>query len=186
MAKKLILSILVFSGFFIACEEKSTYEQIVSEESKKEARTDSLFLGYNFGMDRQEFFDYSWELNQKKIVTGGTTVDYKPDYLRHKSTMRFFPEFRNNRIFKMPVEYQYDGWAPWNEELQSDVLIADLLEAYREKYQGDFIKMEHPENGKEAWINVNSNRRIAIFKKDEAVVQVEFLDLDAPDEFSSN
>mgnify|MGYP005852858913 CR=1 FL=1 len=186
MMKILIPFILLISAFFIACEEKSTYEQIVEEESKKEARSDSLFLGYSFGMDRKQFFDYSWELNQKQIVTGGTDVEFKPDYLKHKASMRFFPEFRNNRIYKMPVEYQYDGWAPWNEELQSDTLMADLVDVYRDKYEGDFIKMEHPENGKEAWINVNSNRRIAIYKKDEAIVRVEFLDLLAPDEFSSN
>lgn len=173
----LIISIV----FTVSCEQKSDYEQLVESELEKGVRNDSLFLGYYFGMERQEFFDYSWQLNQQQVILGGSRIEYELDNFKKNATMRFYPEFKDNRIYKMPVEISYDAWAPWNKDLFSDSLIVEVLDHYKDEYGDDFIKTRHPENGKEAWINISGNRRIAIFKKDDTVVQIEFMDLLAED-----
>lgn len=170
--------------FAISCEQKTDYEQLVESELEKGVRNDSLFLGYYFGMDRQEFFDYSWQLNQNQVVTGGSKIIYELNTFKKNATMRFYPDFKNDQIYKMPVEISYDAWAPWNKDLFSDSLIVEVLDHYKDEYGDNFIKTTHPENGKEAWINVSGNRRIAIFKKDDTAVQVEFLDLLAENKIS--
>lgn len=161
----------------ISCEQKSEYQQLVQRELEKDVRHDSLFLGYKFGMERLEFFDHSWQLNQEGIITGGSYVEYQLDNISPSATMAFFPEFHNGKIYKMPIEVQYDGWAPWNKDLFSDSLIVELVDNYEKIYGPGFIKTTHPENGKESWIKVDGNRRISIFKMDDMKAAVEFLDL---------
>ncbi|MGF1669274.1 MAG: hypothetical protein ACFCU6_02410 [Balneolaceae bacterium] len=173
----IFLILIPFILFSISCEQKTDYEQLVEQELNKGVRSDSLFLGYYLGMDRQEFFDHSWELNRRQIVTGGSQVEYRLENLSKNATMKFYPKFKNDKIYEMPVEISYDAWAPWNRDLFSDSLIVELLDFYRNEYGDNFIHTIHPENGKMAWISVNGNRRISIFKKDDAIVQVEFVDL---------
>jgi len=176
--KCIYMFLLIFSILFtVSCDQKVDYEQLVESELKKGVRNDSLFLGYHFGMNRQEFFDYSWKLNQKKVITGGLRIIYELDDFKKSATMKFYPEFKDNQIYKIPVEISYDGWAPWNKDLFSDSLMVEILDRYKDIYGENFIKTNHPENGKEAWINVSGNRRISIFKKDDSIVQVEFVDL---------
>jgi len=177
---RLVISIL----FAVSCEQKTDYEQLVESELEKGVRNDSLFLGYYLGMERKEFFDYSWQLNQQQVIMGGSRIEYELDHFKKNATMRFYPDFKDNQIYKMPVEISYDAWAPWNKELFSDSLIVEVLDHYKDEYGDNFIKTLHPENGKEAWINVSGNRRIAIFKKDDTIVQVEFLDLTAQNKVS--
>ncbi len=177
--QNLFLSLFIITILFtlITCEQKSEYEQLVQRELEKDVRHDSLFLGYRFGMERQDFFDHSWNLNQQGVVTGGTYVEYKLDDMPHNATMTFFPVFHNDKIYRMPIEVQYDGWAPWNKRLFSDSLIVELVDNYKEIYGSGFIKTTHPDNGKQSWIKVDGNRRISIFKKDDMKAAVEFLDL---------
>lgn len=171
------LPFIVLIPLIVSCEQKTDYEKLVQRELNKGVRHDSLFLGYEFGMERQEFFDYSFELNQKKVITGGTQIEYDLEELPHDAKMLFFPEFHEERIYRMPVEVSYKAWAPWNKNLFSDSLIVDLLELYEEDYGPGFIQATHPENGREAWIKVDGNRRISIFKKDDMTARIEFLDL---------
>jgi len=168
--------------FAFACEQKNEYEQLVQRELSRDVRYDSLFLGYKFGMERQEFFDHSWQLNQQKVITGGTHVEYTLDDLSSSATMTFFPEFHNDKIYKMPIEIQYDSWAPWNKHLFSDSLIVELVDRYKEIYGPGFIKTLHPDHQKMSWIKVDGNRRISIFKKDDMVARIEFLDLSVNEE----
>lgn len=173
-----VLTILIL----ISCEQKSEYERLVERELNKNVRHDSLFLGYEFGMEKENFFDHSWQLNQQKLITGGTYVEYKIDELSHSVTMRFFPEFQDDKIYKMPIEVQYDSWAPWNKHLVSDSLIVELVDMYEEIYGPGFIQTIHPDVGKQAWIKVDGNRRISIYREDDMKARIEFLDLSAQDE----
>ena len=95
--------------------------------------------------------------------------------------MDFYPEFKHGRIYKMPVEIHYKGWAPWNQELFSDSLMTDLAQLYEDKYDAKFIETVHPRTQKNALIDIQGNRQISIFKNDDRVVSVEFLDLTAID-----
>lgn len=172
--------------FLISCEKKSEYEQLVQRELDKNVRHDSLFLGYKFGMEKEEFFDHSWNLNQRKVITGGTYVEYKITELSSTATMRFFPQFQNDKIYKMPIEVHYDSWAPWNKDLVSDSLIVELVDLYKEIYGPGFINTIHPDIGKRAWIKVDGNRRISIYKEDDMKARIEFLDLSVKNENSES
>lgn len=173
-----IYSIIILSVIFIgSCDERSEYERLVQKELNSGERQDSLFLGYYLGMERQDFFDHSWELNQQKKVTGDAQVYYKIEGLPSEATMTFYPDFKNDRIYRMPAEIHFDSWAIWNRELYSDSLIVELIDLYENDYGAGFIHTMHPELKKESWIKVDGNRRISVYRQDDMKVRVEFLDL---------
>lgn len=169
--------VLVLLLSFFSCRRGSEYEQLVERELNKGVRHDSLFLGYRLGMEKKEFLDHSWQLNQQGVVTGGAYVKYKLNDLSHEAQMVFYPDFYNDRIYRMPVEVSYSAWAPWNKNLFSDSLITDLVARYKEIYGPGFIHTVLPDLGKEAWIKVDGNRRIAIYREDDMRVRVVFMDL---------
>lgn len=176
--KYLIYILLVVVGLLTACsEQESDYERMVQQELNSGVRHDSLFLGFRLGMQKEHFFDHSWQLNQKKIVTGNSQVEYELENLSAPAKMVFYPDFHNDRIYRMPVEISFKAWAPWNRHLYSDSLANELVDMYSEIYGGGFIKTTHPEIEKEAWIKVDGNRRIIIYRKDDMKVRAEFLDL---------
>lgn len=163
--------------FIISCEPENEYQRRLETELSKGTQVDSLFLGYHFGMTQDEFYKHSWELNSQEIVTGQQTIHYKLDGMKSPTSMEFYPQFKDGKIYQMPVEVHYDGWAPWNKDLFSDSLMVDMKELYEEKYNADFFKSVHPESKKEAFIDIQGNRRISIFKSDDRIVAIEFLDL---------
>ncbi|MGD8749520.1 MAG: hypothetical protein PVI44_13730, partial [Balneolaceae bacterium] len=169
MNRKLIVFIIIGFQFLISCNHKNEYRKIVKRELAKGTRNDSLFLGYYFGMPRQEFFDYSWKLNsQKKVVQGSGSHSVRYDDVTgfdHPIHMNFYPQFYNDKIYKMESTYSYNGWAPWNRDLWSDSLEVKVLKKFQKIYKHKFIKMKHPELGIPAYIMVDKNKRIAIFTK---------------------
>lgn len=171
----LITLFLILTLF--ACENKSEYELTVSNELNNSDRVDSLFLGYYFGMTSADFFDHSRQLNSEGVITGQTTIHYSHNDLRHYVTKYFYPSFEDDKIYRLPVEASYDGWAPWNRSFFSDTLMVDLMELYHQKYGSDFFLMEIPDKEHQVWVSVQSNRRIVLNKKDDMTVQIEFLDL---------
>jgi len=174
-----LISLFLMFPFLVACDDRSEYERLVERELDRGVRYDSLFLGYELGMQRQDFLDHSWELNQQRVVTGGAQVQYKMKDLSAAATKIFYPDFKNDRIHRMPVEISFDAWAIWNREFHSDSLIVQLLEKYEDIYGDGFIYTHHPELGRDAWIKVDGNRRITIYPKDDRTARVEFLDLSA-------
>ena len=76
----------------------------------------------------------------------------------------------------MPVSFKYKGWAPWNKKLFADNLEEDVLRWYKKIYGGGFIEVKHPQRGK-AYIKLDGNRRITIFKKDDLYVWAIFTDM---------
>lgn len=172
-----LLIIICTSFFLISCGEKTEYQQRLETEQSKDIRVDSLFLGYYFGMNSSEFFDHSWDLNRREIVTGQQRIHYKIDELKSPASMAFYPLFRYDKIYKYPIEVHYDGWAPWNKDLFSDTLMVDIVHLFEQKYGSNFFKSIHPESQKEAFIDIQGNRRIAVFRKDDRIVNIEFLDL---------
>lgn len=173
------IPILLMLIFISSCEQRSEYERLVQRELDSGVRNDSLFLGYYLGMEKEDFFDHSWQLNQQNKITGGAQIYYKIKDLSGDATMVFYPEFKNDRIFRMPIEIYYDSWAIWNREFYSDSLITEMVDYYEDIYGQGFIQTVHPEVEKEAWIKVDGNRRISIYKKDDRYARIEFLDLTA-------
>merc|ERR1711916_69005 len=108
---------------------------------------DSLFLDISFGMTKKEFYSHCWEMNKKRLVTWGnnnTSVLYRlENELKSPASMNFYPEFYEGKISKMPVIYTYNGWSPWNEQLNADSLLIDVLELYKKWYGDDFMTISN-------------------------------------------
>lgn len=171
------LILLSFLVIISACEQKTEYERLVQNELDREVRYDTLFLGYELGMERQDFFEHSWDLNQQNIITGGTQIEYPLKELSSDARMVFYPRFHSNRLVRMPIEISYNSWAIWNRELYSDYLIDELIEYFEEMYGPGFIFTAIPDLNREAWTKIDGNRRILIYPKDDMVARVEILDL---------
>lgn len=146
--------------------------------------TDSLFLGFSFGMERKAFFDYCWEMNRKKIFTHGPTnqnVEYRLLELNAPVSMRFYPSFHKEKIYEMPVTFAYEAWAPWNRAYHADSLMTKILPLFKEWYGSDFKKTEHSTQGT-VYYKIDGHRRINLFLKDEQFVQAVFTDMRAEKE----
>jgi hypothetical protein len=167
---------LLFAAFcfmLISCEK---FQQLSSDKTKN----DSLFLGISLGMERQAFYDYCWEQNKKKLFIHGPTnenVEYKLlNQLEDPVTMRFYPTFYEDKIFEMPVTFNYEAWAPWNRRFWADSLLTDMLPVFKKWYGDDFKELQHPTMGV-VYYKIDGKRRINLFKKDDQFVQAVFTDL---------
>ncbi len=170
-----------------ACSDGSAYLLMEKREMARGVRYDSLFLGIHFGMERQAFFDHCYQLNVEGKVKEGpenASVEYKlPEELPYPGRMNFYPEFDdNNRIYKMPVYFHYDAWAPWNKEQWSDSLLPAVVQLMKQWYGGEFllIEPEDVENKSPVFVKVDGNRRIAIYKDGDMKVKAVFTDLSSP------
>lgn len=178
---KIFVAIIALLVVVTQCqhEVKSEYEKIVEKELSKEVRNDSLFLGYYFGMTRKEFYEHSWKLNkEEKIVNGnGAEIKQETKSLKAPGQKIFYPDFKNEKIFRMPVKYSYNGWAPWNRHLWADSLKLDVKGLLEERYQIKFKEIISPKTGKEYLYNISANKEIRISELDNMVVLVEYIDL---------
>ncbi len=171
---------LLFLFLGSGCSPTSRYERRLKHELAGGIRYDSLFMGIYLGMPEKDFYVHCWKLNRRGLIrqgTNNTTVAYVlKNELKHPALMDFYPTFTDDRISEMPVRFAYAGWAPWNKELSSDNLQVDVLNWYKKIYGRGFIEVRHPEKGT-AYIKVNGNRRILIFKKDDLYVWALFTDM---------
>lgn len=183
----LLTMLFLFAGSlsFLGCESDLSYESIVQEQLNSGIEQDSLFLGYHFGMEREEFRDYSWQLNQEGVLTGFVEINYEIDYLKNRATMNYYPIFQDDKIVRIPVTVGYNAWAPWNEEYWPEELLEDLKAYYESEYDTEFTRVYVPEIEKEAEVSVEGNREIRIYKNSESTVMVDFIDLNNVQTLSS-
>jgi hypothetical protein len=99
----ILVTLLIFS-----CERASEYDRLVKRELNKGVRHDSLFLGYYLGMERQDFFDHSWQLNQQGVVTGGFRVEYDLNELPHAAFLHETAPLNTDRIGHRYPPYRYE------------------------------------------------------------------------------
>jgi len=148
--------------------------------SSDEKKLDSLFLGISMGMDKKAFYDYCWEKNREKIFRHGPTnqsVEYRlATELNSPVNMSFYPSFHKEKIYEMPVLFNYEAWAPWNKELSADTLVLKLLPVFKKWYGDDFKTLQHPVQGT-VYYQMKGRRRINLFVRDDQFVQAVFTDL---------
>ncbi len=190
--KKIILLLvpLMIIGFFIpGCTLKTKYDRKLKHELASGVRNDSMFLGMYLGMPQKDFYTRCWKLNHRGLVKQGgtnTTVEFQiSNELKHPCLMNFYPRFVKGKIAEMPVRFVYNGWAPWNKELSSDILQIDILNWYKKAFGEDFIEVKHPSKGI-AFVNLNGNRQISIFKEDELHVWAVFTDMSVKKELTDS
>jgi hypothetical protein len=170
---------VLFLLVFLSC--KSEYEKLEERELSSGKRVDELFLGLKLGMEKRDFFQTCWDLNKKGLLTNGPSelsVEYSPTMPSgYPAKMRFYPKFDQEKIFLMPIEFQYEGWAPWNEELSLENLREDVRKLMEEWYGPGFIEVSNEDNSKKVYVKMDGNRRIRIFRRHISAVRVEISDL---------
>jgi hypothetical protein len=163
----------------IGCGQKARYDRMVKQELASGERYDSLFFGIYFGMNSKDFYTHCWKLNQEGLIRQGEhnlSVEHDFEELKHSAKMNFYPNFHEEKIFEMPVRFQYTGWSPWSKHLWSDSLQMDVLSLLEDWYGHGFLEVEHSKHGS-AFVKVDGNRRITLFKKSFDEVYVVFTDL---------
>lgn len=173
------LLILTLSISIISC--KSEYEKMESRELSSGKVENGIFLGLELGMSKKDFYEKCWDLNKKGLLTNGPSelsVEYDvPMPSGNPAKMRFYPKWEDEKIYMMPVEFTYEGWAPWNEELSVEKLREDVVKLFEEWYGPGFIEVSNEDKSQIAFVKVDGNRRIRIFRKDLSNVRAEILDL---------
>ncbi len=174
---KVFVSILL--GFVIVGCFKSEYTRMVERELSRGVRKDSLFLGLHFRMSQKDFFSHCLNLNRQHTVTNSSTkVIYKFYDGVDTIDMIFYPDFHNDSIYQMPVTYTYEGWNPWTAHKQPDSLQLRLKKMFEKSYGSGFIKVNREGLYKDfAFVKVDGNKRITIFRESEKDVKVVFTDL---------
>ena len=182
--KIVLLVVWVLAG----CSPESNqdkYNRLVEKELASGKKVDSIFFGIHLGMPQQRFFMHCWDMNKKGLFTNGTDhtgsmcVLYKlNEGLAHKASMNFYPEFSDSSIWKMHATFQYDGWAPWNKHLGADSLLLDVLALYKKWYPdgNSFIELDDSKKERK-YIKVDGNRKIAVKKLDDVLVEVNYTDI---------
>lgn len=180
--QKINTAIFFLTGLILisSCTARDQYDRKLKEELASGNRSDTLFMGLYLGMPEKEFYTRCWELNKSGAIRQGatnTTVMYEvKKELDYPCTMDFYPRFNNGKIFEMPVRFKYKGWAPWNKKLASEKLQSDLVDWYEDLYGRGFIRVKHPEHGL-AYVKLDGNRRITVFRQDEMHVWAVFTDM---------
>ncbi len=183
MVSKILFLLLGLAAIF-SCDRKNPYEKMLEEELASGTRSDSLFLGIYLGMPSKEFYDHCWDMNRKGLIRQGvnnTTVYARVSNFGEPASMNFYPTFFEDKIAVMPVDFAYESWAPWNQNLHADSLmleVKDLVENWHGKKQ-DFIRVKNPNEfiGGIGFVKVEGNRRTFIRRIDEMTVRVEFTDM---------
>ena len=178
-------SVFIILFMLIACSEDSDmdkYNRLAKKELASNKRVDSIFFGIHLGMQKKDFYMHCWEMNKKGIFTDGTGnnyVLYKLDKeLKYPASMNFYPDFNDSTIWRMRVNFQYDGWGPWTKHMAADSLLPDVLKMYKTWYSdgNSFIQINDKTRGT-LFVKVEGNRRITIGKYDDVLVKVEYTDM---------
>lgn len=183
-------SLLFLLMAFTGCGQSNMkrYHALVKKELKSNKQVNDIFFGISLGMTSKNFYLHCWNMNKKGLFTDGesnTSVLYKLERneLQHPADMNFYPEFRNGKIYKMGVTFQYAGWAPWNKKLDSDDLLPDVLKLYEKWYpEGNpFITITDEKRGT-IYVKVDANRRIILGRYDDVQVKADYTDLSVEQE----
>lgn len=175
------ITVILISAFIHAgCSPKAKYEHRLKREMASGVRYDSLFMGFYFGMPEKEFYLHCWRMNKKGLARQGesnnTVLCQLKNELKYPASMDFYPRFTEGKIYEIPVRFKYVGWAPWNKNLTSDNLQLKVLKWYEGIYGRGFIKVKHPTRGS-AFIKIDGNRRITIFKQNDLYVWAVFTNM---------
>jgi len=161
---------------------RSPYERTLAAELASGERHDSLFLGIYLGMSAPDFYQQCWQLNRDSLVRQGPSnlsVQHLIEDFRDVTYMQFYPTFTRTDtpyIYEMPVLFEYQAWTPWNPEFHADSLLPEVLARLRQWYGGDFMRLEHPRKGV-AYVKIDGNRRLTVFRKSNRYVQATFTDM---------
>lgn len=179
MQKKITLLLLAITCL-VSCNRRTEYQQVKERELSSGSVHKEIFLGLEFGMTRKNFFDACWKMNQEGLLTHGANV-LKVHYVAELpsgeiANMYFYPNFEDDKIYHMPVEFQYRDWFPTNPQYSSENLVDDVTAYFENIYGNGFFKVED-KSGTYAMVKIDGNRLIRIYVKSLSAVSVDILDL---------
>ncbi len=180
--KKIFLILTILSLFPFACSNPAkSYEEMEQRELAKNIRRDDLLLGLKLGMESKAFFTRCKELNGQRLLTNGTeglSVKYEipKGKMKFDAYCNFFPDFKNDKVYYLPLVFSYTGWMPGISEMTNVKLVADVKKYAESEYGTGFIPVKEHEGGK-FWAKVDGNRRITISIRDESSVRMVIADL---------
>ena len=180
-----VLIVFLALGLVMACKTKSEYDLVKEKELASGKVVEDLFLDIKFGMGREDFFALCGKHNQNRVLINGDhylQVQYIPRMPSGKSVeMNFFPDFEEDKLFFMPMEFSYNDWFPGNEEFSNDKLITDVVDLLESWYGEGFFEVANKDKSISAMVKIDGNRLIRVFKKNINTVRVEILDLRVKD-----
>jgi len=177
-----IIVVLVLFG----CNSKNRLEKVIETELASGERYDSLFLGLEFGITMQEFYDHCRELNSQGLVREGSknmSVEYIfKDSLDQPIAFNFYADrAANGPIHKYYTSFYYYAFA-LNRHLYADRLI-EMLPAILMDWYGGNEPFTLRKNGKEYIYKIDGNRVIELYVYDLGTVVATYFDSSKMEDF---
>jgi len=152
----------------------------VSSNEPYDESLDDLVKGIYFGMERKDFFDHCWDMNQAGDTHHGTianmvmyidSINYDP-----KTVINFYPKFEKDLISELNMIYYYHAWAPWNKnELKQDSLQMEVVRYFENRYETSFEKKE-ARPGYDVYYSHVNPLLIRVYKdRDEMLVKADII-----------
>ena len=170
---------------FFGCNSSSSYTKLVNKELKSGKIENNLFLGFQFGMTKDQYFDRCSVLNKEKIIVSGGR-NFSPEQIlvpknqeEKKIKMSFFGTFDNQRILNgFDIQFNFLGWSDWNIDYQSPVLLDQIKDSILTWFPGnDFIQVKIDESVKTAYVKIDGNRRVVMYTMNSKDVVVKINNL---------
>ncbi|MEY2704744.1 MAG: hypothetical protein RL407_806 [Bacteroidota bacterium] len=179
--KNLWYILLISLLFSILSSCKTEYQKLEEKELASGKVVTDLFFGLKLGMSQREFFETCWTLNKEGVLTNGPSelsVEHSLVFPSgNAGKMRFYPQFHEDKIYFMPIEFSYDAWSPWNDSLSVEALRADVVKLFEQWYGEGFLEVTNEDRSQIAFVKMDGNRRIRVFKKTISSVRAEISDL---------
>ena len=180
-----LLNSLALLMILVACQssDMDQYRALIKKELNKNKKVNDIFFDISLGMTSKDFYICCWNKNKEGLFTdgpGNTSVLYQlpSTELPYNAEMNFYPEFKNDRIYKLWSKFHYKGWSPWNRHMGAESLLPEVVRLFQRWYpEGNaFITIKDPKRGT-LYVKVDGNRQIVIGIFDDTDVKAEYTDL---------
>jgi hypothetical protein len=177
----LFLSGFLLAAFFLTDCQSNDYESLKQKGIASGKRNDGLLFNLHFGMTKTDFFAECLKLNQAgKIMNGPqnmTAMFTLPGTEAKPIDLNFYPDFCQNKICVMKMNFGYQAWSPWGKEFHSEALLPEAVKWIENEYKVDLKKMDV--NGKKRLVAIGGNREITVWLQNEQYVNCFITDLTA-------
>lgn len=165
---------------FFGCSPEKKLDRVIERELESGIRNDSLFLGLEFGITMQEFFDQCKELNKQGIVKEGSknmSVEYIfKDSLDRPIAFNFYADRQaNGPIYRYYTSFNYYAFA-LNRHLYADRLI-EMLPSILMAWYGGNEPFTVTRDGNKFLYKIDGNRMIELVVYDLSTVVATYYDL---------
>jgi hypothetical protein len=183
--KKGILIACLFFLVFASCI-KTQYKSLKDKQIESGRVENDIFFGIQFGLSSKDFYKYCWDLNKKGLLresSDNAKVEKKLAGDLDSVYIRFYPEFKQDKLYNMKCEFMFSSWAPWNSRLNSDSLLVEVKNYFNSWYgENEYLELSLDDNKEmKFWVSIEGNRRLLIFKGDDSSVKAIITDLTALD-----